>query len=233
MKTTRVHLAIAASAALAAVLSASPGKAGPVTTDDLVKAQDNAGEWLMYGRDYRNWRYSPLAEITPDNAAKLTPAWAMSTGGQFGGLEATPLFHAGVLYFTADYGRVFAVDAKSGNIIWHYEPEYEDGFNAMLCCGPIHRGLALKGDMVYSARLDAKLEAFSAADGKIVWEAKIDEWKNGVTTNSAPLVVGDHVIIGVSGGEYGVRGYLKSFNAKTGALEWQTYTRPTKLTATV
>ena len=88
---------------MAALLAASPGQAGPVTTDDLVKAQDNAGEWLMYGRDYRNWRYSPLAEITPDNAAKLTPAWAMSTGGQFGGLEATPLFHAGVLYFSADY----------------------------------------------------------------------------------------------------------------------------------
>jgi len=226
MRSNVIRIAFAAGAAFAALLAASPGQADPVTSDDLVKAQDNAGEWLMYGRDYRNWRYSPLAEITPDNAAKLTPAWAMSTGGQFGGLEATPLYHAGVLYFTADYGRVFAVDAKSGNIVWRYEPEYEDGFNAMLCCGPIHRGLALKGDMVYSMRLDAKLEAFNAADGKVAWEAKIDEWKNGVTTNSAPLVVGDHVIIGVSGGEYGVRGYLKSFNAKTGALEWQTYTIP-------
>src|SRR5262245_15171476 len=226
MKSTMVRFAFAVSAALAAVLSSSPGYAEPVTTDDLLKAQENAGEWLMYGRDYRNWRYSPLAEITPDNAAKLSPVWAMSTGGQFGGLEATPLFHDGVLYFTADYGRVFAVDAKSGNIIWRYEPEYEEGFNAMLCCGPIHRGLALKDDLVYSMRLDAKLEAFNAADGKVVWEAKIDEWKNGVTTNSAPLVVGEHVIVGVSGGEYGVRCYLKSFNAKTGALEWQTYTVP-------
>jgi alcohol dehydrogenase (cytochrome c) len=226
MKSTMVRFTFVLAAAIAAILSAAPSDAGPVTTDDLVKAQDNAGEWLMYGRDYRNWRYSPLAEITPENAAKLTPAWAMSTGGQFGGLEATPLFHDGVLYFTADYGRVFAVDAKSGNIVWHYEPEYEEGFNAMLCCGPIHRGLALKNDLVYSMRLDAKLEAFYAADGKIAWEATIDEWKNGVTTNSAPLIVGDHVIVGVSGGEFGVRGYLKSFNAKTGALEWQTYTIP-------
>ena len=70
--------------------------AKPVTSDDLVKAQENAGEWLTYGRDYRNWRYSPLTEITPDNAAKLTPVWAMSTGGQFGGLESTPLFRDGV-----------------------------------------------------------------------------------------------------------------------------------------
>ena len=97
---------------LALVAAGGSASAAPVTTDDLVKAQDNAKEWLTYGRDYRNWRYSPLTEITPENAAKLTPVWAMSTGGQFGGLEATPLFRDGVLYFTADYARVFAVDAQ-------------------------------------------------------------------------------------------------------------------------
>jgi alcohol dehydrogenase (cytochrome c) len=214
--------------ALALIVVALPAIAHgkPVTSEDLVKAQENTGEWLTYGRDYRNWRYSPLTEITPDNAAKLSPVWAMSTGGQFGGLESTPLFRDGVLYFSADYARVFAVDAKTGNIVWRYDPEYEDGLAAMLCCGPIHRGIALKDDMVLVARLDAKLVALNRTDGKVVWEAKIDEWKNGVTTNSAPLVVNDHVIIGVSGGEYGVRGYIKSFNAKTGALEWQTFTVP-------
>jgi alcohol dehydrogenase (cytochrome c) len=223
MKTTW-HSFVALALMTVALPSFAHGK--PVTSEDLVKAQENTGEWLTYGRDYRNWRYSPLKEITPDNAAKLSPVWAMSTGGKFGGLESTPLFRDGVLYFSADYARVFAVDAKSGNIVWRYEPEYEQGFDAMLCCGPIHRGLALKDDMVFVARLDAKLVALNRADGKVVWEAKIDEWKNGVTTNSAPLVVKDHVIIGVSGGEYGVRGYLKSFNAKTGALEWQTFTVP-------
>jgi alcohol dehydrogenase (cytochrome c) len=214
--------------ALALIVVALPAIAHgkPVTSEDLVKAQENTGEWLTYGRDYRNWRYSPLTEITPDNAAKLSPVWAMSTGGQFGGLESTPLFRDGVLYFSADYARVFAVDAKTGNIVWRYDPEYEEGLTAMLCCGPIHRGIALKDDMVLVARLDAKLVALNRTDGKVVWEAKIDEWKNGVTTNSAPLVVNDHVIIGVSGGEYGVRGYIKSFNAKTGALEWQTFTVP-------
>jgi alcohol dehydrogenase (cytochrome c) len=216
----------AAGAVALLALSAPAGWAGPVASEDLVNAQKNAGEWLMYGRDYNNWRYSPLSEITPENVGKLAPVWAMSTGGQFGGLESTPLFRDGVLYFSADYGRVFAVDAKTGNIVWRYEPEYEQGFNAMLCCGPIHRGVALSGDLVISARLDAQLVAFNRADGKIVWQTKIDEWKNGVTTNSAPLIVKDHVIIGVSGGEYGVRGYLKSFNVKTGALEWQTFTIP-------
>jgi len=208
------------------IAAAGSASADPVTSDDLLKAQDNSKEWLTYGRDYRNWRFSPLSEITPDNASKLSPVWAMSTGGQFGGLEATPLFRDGVLYFTADYARTFAVDAKSGNILWHYEPEYGDGFNAMLCCGPVSRGVALAGDLVIVARLDARLVALNRADGKVVWDTPIDDWKHGVTTNSAPLVVKDHVIIGVSGGEYGVRGYLKSYNVKTGALEWQTYTVP-------
>ena len=209
-----------------AMLWVPAASAGPVTGEDLVKAGENANEWLMYGREYRNWRYSPLAEITPQNANKLTPVWAMSTGGKFGGLEATPLYRDGTLYFSADYARVFAVDARSGIIKWHYEPEYEEGFAAMLCCGPIHRGLALKDDLVLVTRLDAKLVALNRDDGKVVWEAKIDEWKNGVTTNSAPLVVGDHVIVGVSGGEYGVRGHLTSFNAKDGKMEWRTYTIP-------
>ncbi len=224
MTTALMRGGLAAASMTAAMLTVA--QAEPVTTDDLLKAQDNAGEWLMYGRDYRNWRYSPLAEITPDNAAKLTPVWALSTGGEFAGLEATPLFHDGVLYFSADYARVFAVDARSGRVLWHYEPEYDEALSTMLCCGPIHRGVALKDDLVYVARLDAKLVALNAADGNVVWEQKIDEWQNGVTTNSAPLVIKDHVIVGVSGGEYGVRGYLKSFNAKTGALEWQTYTIP-------
>jgi glucose dehydrogenase len=143
---------ISVCAMVAAVGSAS---ADPVTSSDLLKAQDNGKEWLTYGRDYRNWRYSPLSEITPDNASKLSPVWAMSTGGQLGGLEGTPLFRDGILYFSADYARTFAVDAKSGNILWRYEPEYGDGFNAMLCCGPIHRGVALAGDLVIVARLDA------------------------------------------------------------------------------
>ena len=222
---SRLVLYAACFAGMALAVS-SPVRADPVTTQDLLKAQDNAAEWLMYGRDYRNWRFSPLSQITPDNARQLKPVWAMSTGGTFGGLEATPLYRSGVLYFSAEYGRIFAVDARTGTIIWHYEPKYDQGFDAELCCGPIHRGVALKDDLLYAVRLDAVLQAFNRADGKIVWTQKIDDWKRGVTTNSAPLIVGDHVIIGVSGGEYMVRGYLKSFNAKTGALEWQTYTIP-------
>jgi glucose dehydrogenase len=121
---------------LAMVAAMGSASAGPVTADDLLKAQDNSKEWLTYGRDYRNWRYSPLNEITPETASKLAPVWAMSSGGQFGGLEGTPLFRDGILYLSADYARTFAVDAKSGNILWRFEPEYGDGFNAMLAAAP-------------------------------------------------------------------------------------------------
>src|SRR4051794_38460396 len=113
MRSASYRIACAAATLALAAFISSPTDAGPVGHEDLLKAQNNAGEWLMYGRDYRNWRYSPLTQITPENVSKLKPAWAMSTGGQFGGLEATPLFRDGVLYFSADYGRVFAVDARS------------------------------------------------------------------------------------------------------------------------
>jgi alcohol dehydrogenase (cytochrome c) len=156
----------------------------------------------------------------------LRPVWALSTGGKLGGLEETPLVRDGVMYFSADYGRVFAVDARTGVTKWTYEPEYEEGLTAMLCCGPIHRGVALRDELVYLTRLDAKLVALNRADGTVAWEQKIDEWTEGKTANHAPLVVGDRVFVGVSGGEYGVRGYVKAYDAKTGAPLWTTYTVP-------
>src|SRR5689334_20985967 len=113
----------------------------------------------MYGRDYGNQRFSPLTQITPDNITNLRPAFAFSTGGKFGGLEATPLFRDGVLYFSADYARVFAVDARSGTMLWMFEPKYENGLDAELCCGPVNRGVAIKDDLLYVETLDARLIA--------------------------------------------------------------------------
>ena len=152
--------------------------------------------------------------------------WTLSTGGKFGGLEATPLFRDGVLYFSTDYSRVFAVDARTGTILWKYEPKYDAGLDAMLCCGPINRGLAMKGNLVYVETLDAHLIALDRSNGKVVWDKTIDDWNKGLTETGAPLVVKDHVIVGISGGEYGVRGYLKAYDSKSGDLQWTTYTVP-------
>jgi glucose dehydrogenase len=155
--------------ALAATLCAlaPSARAAPVTAEDLATAQTNAGEWLMYGRNYQNQRFSPLDKITAENVDRLKPVFAYSTGGKFAGLEATPLFHDGTLYFTGDYSRVFALDARTGTLKWYWEPTYEDGLDAILCCGPVNRGLAIRGDKVFVGTLDARLVALSTKDGSV------------------------------------------------------------------
>jgi alcohol dehydrogenase (cytochrome c) len=200
--------------------------AAPVTADDLLNAQENASEWLMYGRNYLNQRFSPLDKINTGNVGELKPVWAYSTGGKLAGLEATPLFHDGVLYFSSDYSRVFAMDARTGTAKWYFEPKYEEGLEAMLCCGPVNRGVALGGDKVFVTSLDAKLYALNAADGTVAWEQTIDDWKRAYTATGAPLVVGDKVIVGIAGAEYGVRGYVKAYDLETGELAWTSYTIP-------
>ncbi len=221
---TLMIIAGIAFAAAAATTHASPAR--PVTSSDLVNAPANPALWLTYGRTYSNWRYSPLDQISTNNINQLKPVWAISTGGKFQGLEATPLFHNGVLYFSADDARVFAVNARTGKIIWEYSRDYPPQLGTTLCCGPVNRGVALMGDLVYVATLDAHLVALNAETGKVVWDTKIDDWKKGATETLAPLIVRNHVIVGISGGEYGVRGYLKAYDTKTGKLQWTTYTVP-------
>lgn len=211
---------------IAAAASAQNPSTTPVTQADLVGAPGNSNSWLMYGRTYSNWRHSGLDAISTSNVDQLKPVWAISTGGNFQGLEATPLFHDGTLYFSADGARVFAVNARTGKIIWEYSREYPPQLGTTLCCGPVNRGVALKDNLVYVATLDAHMVALDAATGKVAWDTQIDDWKKGATETGAPLVVGNHVIIGISGGEYGVRAYLKAYDARTGALQWTTYVVP-------
>jgi alcohol dehydrogenase (cytochrome c) len=219
-------LATAAAVSALGLLAAGPARAAPVTAEDLAAAQANAGEWLMYGRNYQNQRFSPLDKITPANAAQLRPVFAYSTGGKLGGLEATPLFRDGTLYFSADYARVFAMDARTGTVKWYWEPTYEDGLEAMLCCGPVNRGLAIRGDKVYVGTLDARLVALNAGDGSVAWERRLEDWKAAYTSTGAPLVVGDKVITGVAGAEYGIRGFVQAFDAETGEPAWKTFVVP-------
>lgn len=226
MNTPLTRAAHGVMAVAATFLLLSPAQAGPVSTEDLLNPDKSPGEWLMYGRNYANQRFSPLGQITPENVGNLRPVWAFSTGGKLGGLEATPLMRDGALYISADDSRVFAVDARSGTALWSYEPKYEKGLEAMLCCGPVNRGLAMKDDLVFVNTLDARLVALNRADGSVAWEQVIDDWKQAYTATGAPLVVKDHVIVGIAGAEYGVRGHIRSYNAKSGKLEWTAYTIP-------
>lgn len=210
----------ACAAALAApAFCAAPGDA------DLVRANANRGEWLIYGRTYDNQRFSPLAAIHPGNVRNLRPVWAASLG-TLDGLEATPLVSEGVMYVTAAYAKVFAFDARNGRLLWRFAPEQPEGLGTVLCCGPVNRGVAIYGDLVYVLTLDAKLIALNRKDGKVAWTQTLGDWKTGISATGAPYVVKGMVIAGIGGGEYGVRGYIKAYDAVSGAEKWTTYTIP-------
>jgi len=216
-----------AGAALIGALAASGGAAAANVTDaDLLSAAGNNADWLMYGRTYNNWRYSPLDQITPANVAGLRPVWSLSTGGKLGGLEGTPIVADGTIYISTDYSRVMAADARTGALKWQWEPAYEDGLEAELCCGPINRGVAIYDGKVYVLTLDARIVALNAGDGTVAWEQAIDDWRNGYTATGAPLVVKGMVIAGIAGAEYGVRGYIRAYDAAYGAVKWTTYSIP-------
>ena len=200
--------------------------AEPVTSAELEKAAGDNSSWLMYSRDYSGQRFVRLDQITPANVNRLRPVWVFPTGGENRGLEATPLIHEGVLYVSADESRVFALDARTGAKKWSYDPKMSDDVERVYCCGSINRGVALLGELVYVGTMDARMIALHKDTGKVVWETEVTDWEQGYSITGAPLVVKDMVLTGVAGGEYGIRGFVKAFDAKTGELRWTAYTIP-------
>ena len=194
-----------------------------VTHERLLQGTSNAADWLMYGGNYESWRFSPLTDISRDNVKKLQAAWAFQTGipAQF---QASPVVADGVLYLTAAYNKLFALDAITGEMLWKYDHPLPKDLR--LCCGPGNRGPAIAGDMIYMGTLDARVVALNRNTGEVVWNTEIDNYRNGFSVTAAPLVVKDKVIIGIAGGEYGIRGYLDAYDAKTGELAWRRYTIP-------
>lgn len=211
---------------LAIVSCGSLAMAQPVTTSDLENAASDSSSWLSYGRDYYGQRFVRLSEITPANVGRLRPAWVFATGGDNRGLQATPLIHKGVLYLSADQSRVFALDARTGRKKWSYDPKIGKDVERVYCCGSINRGVALWGELVFVGTMDARLVAIGRDDGRVVWETPVIDWQQGYSITGAPLVVKDMVLTGVAGGEFGIRGFIKAFDAKTGALRWTAYTIP-------
>ena len=212
--------------AVASCLFMRTASAQPITRAQLEQAGGDTSSWLMYGRDYSGHRYVELDQITPANVNRLHPAWVFATGGENRGLEATPLIHNGVLYISADGSRVFALDARTGKKIWSYDPKPSKEAERVYCCGAINRGVALLGNRVYVGTLDARLVALNKDSGEVVWESVVDDWQQGYSITGAPLAVKDMVLTGVAGGEYGIRGYVKAYDANTGDLRWTAYAIP-------
>jgi len=209
-----------------AALGASGANAAEVSHSDLLKADGNTADWLSYGRTYSAQRYVPLGKITPNNVHRLQPVWVFPTGGDNRGLQATPLIHQGTIYMSADQSRVFAVDARNGRVKWRFDPGLSKDVERVYCCGSNNRGVAILGNLVYVGTMDARLIALDKDSGAVQWEAKVEDWEQGYSITGAPLAVKDMVLTGVAGGEFGIRGFVKAYDAKSGALRWTTYTIP-------
>lgn len=212
--------------ALFAALLAPGAHAAEVSYQDLLKADGNTADWLSYGRTYSAQRYVPLGKITPNNVHRLQPVWVFPTGGENRGLQATPLIHQGTIYMSADQSRVFAIDARNGRVKWRFDPGLSKDVERVYCCGSNNRGVAILGNLVYVGTMDARLIALDKDTGAVKWEAKVEDWEHGYSITGAPLAVKDMVLTGVAGGEFGIRGFVKAYDARTGALRWTTYTIP-------
>lgn len=211
-------------AAVSAIALAAAGMAqGGVTDQDLANDQANTQQVVTNGMGRGLQRYSPLKTLNKDNIKNLVPAWAFSFGGEKQrGQETQPLVYDGVMYVTASYSRIYAIDLKTGNEIWQYNARLPEGI--LPCCDVVNRGAALYGDNIYFGTLDARIIALDRKTGKVKWNKKIANYKEGYSYTAAPLIVDGMVITGNSGGEFGIVGEVQARDAETGELIW---TRPT------
>jgi alcohol dehydrogenase (cytochrome c) len=192
----------------------------PVTAERL--KNPDASDWLMVRRTWDGWGYSPLDQITPANVGRLQPAWVVSTGVT-NGHEAPPIVNNGVMFVATPGNQVMALDAKSGAVLWRYKRPLAD--DVVLLHGT-SRGVALFGNKVFFAAAEAALVALDAATGKEVWTAAVEDNRKGYYMSVAPLVAGGKVMVGASGGEMGVRGFVAAYDVETGKQAWKTFTVP-------
>jgi alcohol dehydrogenase (cytochrome c) len=198
-------------------------RAAPVTYSRLLDPGKEPHNWLTYSGGYFSHRYSALTQITPANVRNLEMKW-MYQAAVAGAWQATPLVVDGIMYVTQRPNDVVAIDAKTGRVFWMYRHTLAP--NQIVCCGANNRGLAILGDLLFMGTLDAHLIAIDAKSGRVAWNAQVAESKAGYSLTLAPLVVKDKVIVGVGGGEYGIRGFVAAYDARTGREIWRFYTIP-------
>ncbi len=196
-----------------------------VTDETLKGAVNNSRNWLTYGLNYSENRFSQLQQITDKNAQNLGLAWTYELGADRG-VEATPLVANGVMYVTGPWSMVYALSALTGKELWKYDPEVPKSYGEKACCDVVNRGVALYKGKVFVASLDGRLIALNATTGKKMWETLTVDSSKPYTITGAPRVIKGNVIIGNGGAEYGVRGYLTAYNAETGKQVWRFYSVP-------
>jgi len=195
----------------------------PVTYNEILNDAKSTNDVLTYGMGQQGQRFSPLTQIDKKTIKDLVPVWNFSFGGEKQrGQESQPIIKDGVMYVTASYSRVFAIDIASGEELWQYEAKLPDAI--LPCCDVINRGVAIYDNLVIFGTLDAKLVALDRKTGKVVWKVTIGDYKDGYSITAAPLIVKDLVITGVAGGEFGIVGKVEARDPKTGEVVWS---RPT------
>ncbi|MFL5399962.1 MAG: pyrroloquinoline quinone-dependent dehydrogenase [Myxococcales bacterium] len=195
----------------------------PVSQEMLNASLGDERNWLHPNKDYTQTRYSKADQINTGNVKKLRPAFVFQTA-VVESMETSPIVVDGVMYVTTSYDHVYAVDATSGQELWHYK--HPMGAVTTFCCGPNNRGVAVMGDKLFLGTLDAKLVALDNKTGKMSWQTQIADPEKGYSETMAPAAVDGKVLIGTNGGEYGIRGFVKAFDAETGKLLWTFYTIP-------
>jgi alcohol dehydrogenase (cytochrome c) len=212
---------ITASALLAlCLLAQSPPP--PVSYDRLRAAAAEPHNWLTYSGNYNGHRHSPLAQIKPGNVAAVTPTWVYQSR-ESGKIETSPIVVDGVVYITEKPHIVTALDGRTGRPLWSYR---RPPVSVPTCCGPVNRGLAVLDDALYLGTLDAHLVALDMKTGRVRWDVTVADYKTGHSITVAPLAVKDKIVVGIAGGEFGIRGFLDAYDARTGKRAWRLWTVP-------
>jgi len=201
------------------------GSAANVDAARIEGADQDPANWMTYGRTYSEQRFSPLSKITADNVEQLGLAWFADLETNRG-QEATPLVIDGVMYISTAWSMVKAFDAKTGALLWSYDPAVPRELGVRGCCDVVNRGVAAWKGKIYVGTFDGRLVALDAQTGAQVWSVMTVDPDKPYTITQAPRVIKGRVVIGNSGAEYGVRGYISAYDAETGALAWRFYHRP-------
>jgi quinohemoprotein ethanol dehydrogenase len=218
-------LLIALALSFEATAAEKPARPANVDDDRLQNASQEPQNWLIYGGGWSEQHYSPLKSIDATNVSRLKPAWSFDFD-TYRGQEATPLVVDGVMYVSSAWSKVFALDAKTGKLLWSHDPRVPGPADVPLCCDVVNRGVAVYKGKVYVGTIDARLIALDAATGAVVWSVATAPAGSTYSITGAPRVARDKVFIGNGGGEFGGRGYVSAYDTASGKLVWRFYVVP-------
>jgi quinohemoprotein ethanol dehydrogenase len=214
------------------LVSSVAAQQAPTVDAKALKAAGTAsdampGSWLTYGLTQGETRYSPLKQIDASNVGKLGLSWSVELGAGGAQQEATPLMWNNTIYGITTWSVVFAVDARSGKLLWRWDPEENQAFTrSKMCCGVVNRGIALSNGMIFAPVNDGRLVALDALTGKVRWEARVAYPQDWYSLTMAPRIAGNKVVVGVAGGDHPIRGFFDAYDIATGKRAWRFYTVP-------